>query len=119
MPPVEKRADHTPAILLLPVFGIAVFILCVGQCAKFLRPSDEDYRRYAILEDAHRRVAGFEFVGKPVADVIAVYGEPSNSDKFNDWDRRWVLCPNGLDFCWLLVNVDAGGRVTKAAVMSD
>ena len=56
-------------------------------------------------------------------EVIALLGEPTNTDKWREHGLVYVLGPErsliGLDYEWLLIDFDLSGMVSKVEVTSD
>jgi len=115
--------QRSPAILLLPALAIAALALVISQCVAYFTPSAEDRRRLMLMEQVERDVGKDVLIGRPLSELVARYGEPVNTNKFPEWDRRFVICPlpglAGIDHFWLLVDVDDAGRVTKAGCSAD
>lgn len=72
--------------------------------------------RSEMLADLTR---GDRLIGLTRADVTALLGPPTPSEKFRQWQMVYVTGPLGLDFEWLLLRLGAGGRVAEYAIRSD
>jgi outer membrane protein assembly factor BamE (lipoprotein component of BamABCDE complex) len=48
------------------------------------------------------------------SEVVELLGEPTSTDKWDDWDMMYVLGPTDympIDNEWLVINLNAAGRV--------
>ncbi|MDX2208859.1 MAG: hypothetical protein SFV20_00715 [Sphingopyxis sp.] len=56
------------------------------------------------------------------AQVIELLGEPTPTDKWDDWDMIYVLGPTEympIDHEWLVIDLDEAGRVSDYDVTAD
>jgi hypothetical protein len=78
------------------------------------------------FDTRHRIAEGLELggrlEGKARTEVLALLGPPPKTDKFPEHGLVYRLGPGpwtSLDYEWLLVDFDSGGRVINAEVVSD
>jgi hypothetical protein len=75
----------------------------------------------------YRVADGLEFSGRldgmPKSEVLALLGPPPATDKWEEHGLVYVLGPGrswaSLDYEWLLIDFDSGGRVANVDVVSD
>jgi hypothetical protein len=64
-----------------------------------------------------------DFRGMTREQVVAVIGEPSDTEYFSDWDMVYYLGPErglfSVDSEWLTLRLDAQGKVSEVAVLRD
>lgn len=108
----------------LVLFACLVVTGCGSQ-----RPFDQERWRNADLETrerAHMVASLLEehpLKGMARAEVIALLGPPTPTDKWEGTEMIYVLGPDGslmaIDHEWLLIELDQEGRVTTFEVVSD
>lgn len=59
--------------------------------------------------------------GLSVAQVTALLGPPTQTDKWQDWDLVYVLGPYGygVDHEWLVLRIDATDKIVKYRIVKD
>ena len=60
--------------------------------------------------------------GMQRSQVVELLGEPTPTDKWEDWDMIYVLGPTEympIDHEWLVINLDEEGRVSDYEVTAD
>ena len=60
--------------------------------------------------------------GMTRSEVIRLLGEPTPTDKWDEWDMIYVLGPTDympIDHEWLVIKLDERGRVSDYRVTSD
>jgi hypothetical protein len=76
--------------------------------------------RYRI---ADRMTSSGRLEGMTRAEVIALLGEPTDTEKFKERGLIYVLGPERgfirIDYEWLAIDFDSSGRVSNVAVVSD
>ncbi|MEZ6031348.1 MAG: hypothetical protein R3C46_16600 [Hyphomonadaceae bacterium] len=78
-------------------------------------------------ETRHRMADGLinsnALLGKRRADIVALLGEPPATNYFREFDLvYWLGLERGwirLDSEWLVMRLDANGRVTEAGIVTD
>jgi hypothetical protein len=56
------------------------------------------------------------------AEVVDLLGEPTQTNKCDDWDMIYVLGPTDympIDNEWLVIKLDAAGRISDYDVVAD
>ena len=56
------------------------------------------------------------------SEVVELLGEPTPTDKWDDWDMIYVLGPTEympIDHEWLVLNLGEAGRVSDYEVIAD
>jgi hypothetical protein len=80
-------------------------------------------RQGVRLEMADRLVARGTLIGKSRAMVVELLGEPPPTGYFADWDLVYWLGPErgfiSIDSEWLVLRLDADGRVTENRIVRD
>lgn len=76
--------------------------------------------RIDMIDDLLER---HELVGRPRATVVALLGEPEETDYFREYDMVYWLGPErgliSIDSEWLVLRLSGDGRVTERRVVSD
>ena len=76
--------------------------------------------RGCLVDDLVRR---HELRGRTRADIVALLGEPPNTDYFRDYDLVYWLGPErglmSIDSEWLVMRLDASGRVVEHRLVTD
>jgi hypothetical protein len=76
--------------------------------------------RYRI---ADRLTSSNRLNGMTQAEVVALLGAPTDTDKFKDHRLIYVLGPERgfirIDYKWLAIDFDSAGKVSNVAVVSD
>ena len=75
------------------------------------------------LEMADRIMASKMLRGKTRAEVVEMLGEPPKTEYFKSWDMVYWLGPErgfiSIDSEWLVVKLDAQGRVSDYRIVHD
>jgi hypothetical protein len=123
---VSQRKRNT--LLLL----IATLVAAIGVWR--LWPSGRAFDREAWQDEkqvekgvrlamADRIVARGTLSGKTRAEVVAMLGEPPKTDYFSDWNLVYWIGPERgfitIDSEWLVVRLDANGRVSECRILRD
>lgn len=56
------------------------------------------------------------------SEVVELLGEPTPTDKWEEWDMIYVLGPTEytpIDHEWLVINLDEAGRVSDYEITAD
>ena len=115
------------------VIVIAVAVVAAFTVGSFLFPGrafdpaawqDEgQVQRGVRLAMADRLVACGTLVRKSRAEVVGLLGEPPPTGYFADWDLVYWLGPErgffGIDSEWLVLRLDADGRVVDNRIVRD
>ena len=77
-------------------------------------------QRAGMAEDFLRR---YDAVGMTRAELVALLGEPDETDKFVDYDLVYWLGPErglvGVDSEWLVFRLGDAGTATEARIVAD
>ena len=122
LPPTFKKAGIGAAALI--AFAASIYVIGFWKSEWAW---NDAWPRHRTLNVRHRMADGLagsdEQIGKSQAQVVALLGEPPQSDKFREFDLVYALGAErgfiGIDSEWLAIDLDARGRVSVAEIVRD
>jgi hypothetical protein len=115
---------RSPVVIVVLAVAAVTAVTAVTACGK-AAPFDREQWLHADDRPAVRKemakslVRGRQLKGLDRAAVVALLGPPIATDQWPGTDMAYVLSPDWVDNYWLLIKLDASGKVSGAKVRVD